>query len=514
VASPFRQLNPKKLADAKAEFAALEQDGVLRRSNSLWASPLHMVHKADGSWRPCSNYRRLNGVTVPDTYPLPTMMDFTTRMSGCKFFSKVDLCKGYHQILMHEPDIPKTAIITPFGLFEYTRMTFCMRNAGNTFQWLMDRVMAGADAAFAYLDDVLIGSATLEQHLLVVADVFRRLAAAGLVVNAKKCLFKVPSIKFLGHRVTAGGIAPLPHRIATLQQHPRPGTVKELQGFLGTVNFYRRFVAGAARILKPLTDALRGGPPPSSSVSWDDAMERAFLAAKAALAAATQLAHPCPSSQLSLAVDASVDHVGAVLQQRALLSSSWRPLGFFSQKLDLAQVKYSAFDRELFACVAAIRHFRYMLEGRTFCIFTDHKPLIYAISKVSDPWTARQSRHLSYVAEFTSDLRHVPGIENVVTNTLSRLPAARACAVPPGPTQLDLSAITTSQCTCPSVEAAKSSSLQLQLVRFDDVRVLCDVTLASPRPLIPLQHPRQSLTPFANSPIPVSVPPGGSSPPG
>ena len=273
VASPFRQLNPKKLADAKAEFAALEQDGVLRRSNSLWASPLHMVHKADGSWRPCSNYRRLNGVTVPDTYPLPNMMDFTTRMSGCKFFSKVDLRKGYNQIPMHEPDIPKTAIITPFGLFEYTRMTFGMRNAGNTFQWLMDRVMAGADAAFAYLDDVLIGSATLEQHLLVVADVFHRLAAAGLVVNAKKCLFKVPSIKFLGHRVTAGGIAPLPHRIATLQQHPRPGTVKELQGFLGTVNFYRRFVAGAARILKPLTDALRGGPPPSSSVSWDDAME-------------------------------------------------------------------------------------------------------------------------------------------------------------------------------------------------------------------------------------------------
>jgi hypothetical protein len=366
VASPFRQLNPKKLADAKAEFAALEQDGVLRRSNSLWASPLHMVHKADGSWRPCSNYRRLNGVTVPNTYPLPNMMDFTTRMSGCKFFSKVDLRKGYHQIPMHEPDIPKTAIITPFGLFEYTRMTFGMRNAGNTFQWLMDRVMAGADAAFAYLDDVLIGSATLEQHLLVVADVFRRLAAAGLVVNAKKCLFKVPSIKFLGHRVTAGGIAPLPHCIATLQQHPRPGTVKELQGFLGTVNFYRRFVAGAARILKPLTDALRGGPPPSSSVSWDNAMERAFLAAKAALAAATQLAHPCPSSQLSLAVDASVDHVGAIFQQRALLSSSWRPLGFFSQKLDPAQVKYSAFDRELFACVAAIRHFRYMLEGRTF----------------------------------------------------------------------------------------------------------------------------------------------------
>ena len=137
----------------------------------------------------------------------------------------------------------------------------------------MDRVMGGADAAFAYLDDVLIGRPTLLQHLLDVADVFHRLVAVGLVVNTKKCLFNVPSIKFLGHRVATGDITPLPHRVAALQQHPRPGTIKELQGFLRTVNFYRRFVAGAARILKPLTDALCGGPPPSSSVSWDDAME-------------------------------------------------------------------------------------------------------------------------------------------------------------------------------------------------------------------------------------------------
>jgi len=198
VAPSFQGLNPEKLAAAKAEFAALERDGVMCRSNSPWASPLHMVRKADGSWRLCGDYRQLNGVTVPDSYPLPNMMDFTARISGCKFFSKKDLRKGYHQIPMHEPDIPKTAIITPFGMFEYTRMTFGMRNAGNTFQRLMDWVMAGADAAFAYLDDVLIGSATLEQHLLDVANVFRRLVATGLVVNAKKCLFNVPSIEFLG----------------------------------------------------------------------------------------------------------------------------------------------------------------------------------------------------------------------------------------------------------------------------------------------------------------------------
>ena len=158
MSSPFRRLDAEKLAAAKAEFSALERDGIVRRSTSPWASPLHMVRKSDGSWRPCGDYRRLNGVTVPDTYPLPNMMDFTARIAGCRLFSKIDLRKGYHQIPMNPDDVPKTAIITPFGLFEYTRMTFGMRNAGNIFQRLMDQVLADCAPAFAYLDDALIGS--------------------------------------------------------------------------------------------------------------------------------------------------------------------------------------------------------------------------------------------------------------------------------------------------------------------------------------------------------------------
>jgi len=333
VSSPFRRLDAEKLAAAKAEFSALERDGIVRRSTSPWASPLHMVRKSDGSWRPCGDYRRLNGVTVPDTYPLPNMMDFTARIAGCRLFSKIDLRKGYHQIPMNPDDVPKTAIITPFGLFEYTRMTFGMRNAGNTFQRLMDRVLADCAPAFAYLDDVLIASPSREQHLLDVADVLRRLQTAGLVVNRDKCLFGVESLDFLGHKVTASGITPLPQRVAALRRHPRPGTVKELQGFLGTVNFYRRFVRGAAHLLRPLTDALRGSPPPSAALPWTEEMQQSFLAAREALARKVELVHPCPRAALSLSVDASGDHVGAVLQQRSSPAAPWQPLGFFSQKL-------------------------------------------------------------------------------------------------------------------------------------------------------------------------------------
>jgi len=214
-----------------------------------------MVRKADGSWRPCGDYRRLNGVTVPDSYPLSNMLDFTARVGGCRFFSKIDLRKGYHQIPMHAADIPKTAIITPFGLYEYTRMTFGMRNAGNTFQRLIDRVIAGLEAVFAYLDDLLIASPTWQQHLQDLDAVFDCLREAGLVVNGEKCVFGIAELDFLGHHLSAAGLAPLSHRVEALQRHPRPGTVKELQGFLGAVNFCRRFIPAAARILKLLTNA-------------------------------------------------------------------------------------------------------------------------------------------------------------------------------------------------------------------------------------------------------------------
>jgi hypothetical protein len=131
--------------------------------------------------------------------------------------------------------------------------------------------------------------------------------------------------------------------------------VKELQGFLCVINFYRRFIPAAAHILKPLTDQLKGGPKPAASILWMEAMQAAFASAK--------LIHHLPGAEISLLVDASADHIGATLQQRPHPAAPWRPLGFFSRKLDAAQVKYSAFDRELLACVSGFRHFRHMLEG-------------------------------------------------------------------------------------------------------------------------------------------------------
>ncbi len=198
------------------------------------------------------------------------------------------------------------------------------------------------------------------------------------------------------------GVKPLQSHVEALHACPCPSTVKQLQAFLRLVNFYRCFVLAAARLLRLLTDPLFGGAAP---VLWVGA-------------------------RLGLMVDASATHVGAALQQKPSPSTPWQPLGFFSKKLDPAQMKYSAFNREMFACYAGIRHFLYILEGWSFTVFTDHKPLSYAVARTSNPWTARQCRTLSYIADFNSDIQHVAGVDNPVADALSRPPELVAAPVP------------------------------------------------------------------------------------
>ncbi len=268
IASRFRRLEGAKLEAARQEFEAMERDGVIQRSTSPWASPLHMVPKKDGSWRPCGDFRRLNLVTEPDVYPLPNMLDFADRLSGCTVFSKIDLRKGYWQVPVRPEDRPKTAVITPFGLFEFLRMPFGLRNAGSSFQRMMDRVFAGLPFAYCYLDDLRIASPDFTSHQQHLRAVFERLRLFGLVIILEKCVFAVDSFQFLGHVASAQGAKPIASYVEAVDKRPPPTTVKELQIFLGLVNFYRRFLPGVAVILRPLTDALKGNRPPSDPLEW------------------------------------------------------------------------------------------------------------------------------------------------------------------------------------------------------------------------------------------------------
>ena len=512
-----RRLAPDKLAIAKQEFKAMQDMGVIRRSDSPWASPLHMVSKKDGGWRPCGDFRRLNNVTVPDKYPIPFLSDATHFLSGCKVFSKIDLVRGYHQIPVAAEDVPKTAITTPFGSFEFLRTPFGLRNAAQAFQRLMDQVAGDLPFCFIYLDDILVASPSLDDHLRHVAALFDRLEQHGMVLNKSKCVFNVPEIQFLGHTVSSAGSAPLPQKVQAVLDFPPPATALEMWRFCGMVNFYCRFVPHLSVTMDPLFKS-SAGLSKKDVITWTPAMSAAFQLTKEALSSATMLVHPHPSAPTSLTTDASEAGIGAVLEQ--FTAGSWKPLAFFSKSFKPAERKYSAFDRELLAVHAAIRHFKYFLEGRTFTVFTDHKPLTTALLKSTDPHNPRQSRHLAAIAEFTSDIRHVDGKSNLVADALSRRPVSPspACSpsLPPAafsppavcPVSLSTAADLPSLAVAQQDDAAllkffnlyASDKLRLGFVRLPDSPqlLICEMSKLAPRPLVPAALRRRVIADLHN----------------
>ena len=269
---------------------------------------------------------------------------------------------------MATESIPKTAIATLFGLWEFLRMPFVLKKVAQTFQRLMDEILKDLDFAFVYLDNILIASTSKVQHLEHLRRIFELLSSNGLIINKSKCVFGVSELNYLGHTVTSNGIRPPTGRIQAIKEFPIPQTRGELQRFLSMINYYHRFLPGIA----PLHAASVGR---GKNISWTPQCQKVFEEAKGALSDCTLLYHPRPDAKTSITVDASDSAIGAQLKQ--LQRGRWVRINFFSRKLSATEKNYSAFDRELLGSYEAIKHSRHFVEARPFTLYTDHKPLTY-----------------------------------------------------------------------------------------------------------------------------------------
>lgn len=250
--------------------------------------------------------------------------------------------------------------------------------------------------------------------------VFTRLEEYGIQINAAKCVLGKETVKFLGYEVSALGTKPPADKIEAIRNFPKPNTARQLRQFLGMVNFYRRFVPGAAQAQAVLNDMLKGKSAKGKTpVEWTTKSEEVFNEVKEDLTQATMLVHPNVEAELRMVTDASDTALGAVIQQRE--QQDWQPLAFLSKKLNDAQKKYSPYDRELLAIYKAVRHFQHTLEERQFSVLTGHKPLVYAFKQNPLKSSPRQARQLEFISQFITDIQHIAGQENVVAGALSRV---------------------------------------------------------------------------------------------
>uniref|UniRef100_A0A1X7TF55 Integrase catalytic domain-containing protein n=1 Tax=Amphimedon queenslandica TaxID=400682 RepID=A0A1X7TF55_AMPQE len=419
--------------------------------------------KCSTDWRPCGDYRLLNTRTTADRYPVPHIQDFTATL---------------------QEDIHKTAVTTPFGLFEFVRMPFGLRNAAQSFQRYIDDVLHGLPFCYAYIDDVLVASSTREEHISHLTAILTRFKKYGIVINSNKCVFANPSLSFLGYHIDQHGISPLEDKVHAICNYPQPTTPKQLRQFLGLVNFYHRFIPSCAKILSPL-HSLLPSTKTKGDLQWTADALSSFTNIEVTLANVTLLFHPVLNAPTSLMTDASNLAIGVVLQQ--LIDGHWQPLSYFSRKLTATECNYSTFDRELLAIYSSIQHFSYFLEGRNFHVYTDHRPLTYSLTSSCKNRTPRQIRHLTYISQFTSDICLVKGTDNSIAYALSRIPINVLLE------RIDFVIMAQAQLEDPQIQKLISNpsntTLQFTTVPIPtaDATIICDISTGLPRPLVPIQ---------------------------
>lgn len=425
---PYGPLYPMNEAQYQAlrEYIAENlENGRIQHSTSRAGAPILFVPKKDGGLRLCVDYRGLNKVTIKNRYALPLIGDLLDRLRGAKYISKIDIRDAYHRIKVDEKDRWKTAFRTRYGHFEYTVMPFGLTNAPATFQAYIHRSLADLldTCCISYMDDILIYSQTREEHTRHLQEVLRRLAEAQLYGKLSKCDFYQQSVEFLGYIITQEGIQMEPSRVDSIKEWPTPTSFRDIQVFLGFCNFYRKFIAHYSAIVSPLTEQLKGSEngKKTGDFSWPTEANDAFESLKHAFCSATVLRHWDPSRPTRVETDASVKAISGILTQ--LVDSQWRPIAYWSRKLQDTEQRWATGQQELLAIVDSLEHWSHYLQGLSekFLILTDHQALIGIVEASPKELRGRLARWVYKLSAFDFDIQHRPGSKNPADG-LSRRP--------------------------------------------------------------------------------------------
>ncbi|XP_076131023.1 retrovirus-related Pol polyprotein from transposon opus [Alosa pseudoharengus] len=442
----YRRIPPSEYELVKEHINQLLETQVIRESCSPYASPIVLVKKKDGSLRMCVDYRQLNSKTRRDAFPLPRIEESLDALTGAQWFSTLDLASGYNQVPVREDDKAKTAFCTPFGLFEWNRMPFGLCNAPSTFQRLMQRIFGDqqCQSLLLYLDDIVVFSVSVKQHLERLGVVLGRLEHEGLKVKLSKCAFFQQQVRYLGHVISNQGVATDPSKIEVVSSWPTPTTVSELRSFLGFASYYRRFVEGFAKLAAPLHRLVaelanvgpRKGPQKASIRTWPSECQASFENLKTKLTTAPVLAYADFALPFILEVDASYGGLGAVLSQEQ--GGRVRPIAYASRGLRPAErnmQNYSSMKLEFLALKWAMTEkFREYLLGHKCTVYTDNNPLSHLASA---KFGATEQRWLGQLASFDYEVKYRSGRSNKNADALSRLhlpDSQTAEAIAPGTT--------------------------------------------------------------------------------
>ena len=406
---PHYRMSPADHSELQRQVDELLQRGSIRESMSPCAVPALLAPKKDGTWRMCVDSRAINKITVKYRFPIPRLDDMLDMMAGATIFSKIDLKSGYHQVRIRPGDEWKTAFKTKDGLYEWLVMPFGLSNAPSTFMRLMTQVLRPliGDFVVVYFDDILIYSRTREAHLDHLRQVCLILQRESLYANPKKCAFMTSHVTFLGFIVSSDGVSADPEKVRAIVEWPEPRTLHDVRSFHGLATFYRRFVRGFSSITAPITDCIRKGV-----FEWTKAASTAFQLLKERMTQAPILRLPDFTKVFEVSCDASGVGIGGVLSQES------HPVAYFSEKLSDAKLRYSTYDKEFYAVVQSLKHWRHYLLHQEFVLFSDHEALKYLHAQKK--LNFRHSRWVEYLQDYTFVLKHKAGVENRVADALSR----------------------------------------------------------------------------------------------